>query len=577
MQELYTLSAVLIVLLAGLIYNAVSPAILFTLASFFCYLVGIGSFESLVSSFGNNGLLILTLLLLCGIALEKTPMLTVMTKIIGKASLPITIAKLGFSSAVLSSFISNTAVVASMISAIKRSDSHPASKLLLPLSYASILGGTLTLIGTSTNLIVNAFIVDAGLTPLGFFEFTNIGIVVVLVGILLLICLSFLLPSSQQNKDEQTQMYLFEAKIADDSPLIEQTIKEAGFHKLKQVYLVELERNDVKLKPTSLNRKLQAGDLLRFSGTIDSINILQDFKGLEWFDEHQIKGKSILEAVIAPSSRLINNTLRNISFREQFDAVVMGVRRGHTKLTGSISDIILHPGDVLLLAPDDDFGNKGNLATEFASISGLDLSVRISPIKSFVSLSGFFVAITLNLLEIIPLAKSLLILLLVNIFMKTITLREIRRRFPLELVVVVGCALYLANLMLQTGLADIMAMFVLELFQGYGVYGAFIAIYLMTLLLTELITNNASAALAFPIALTVATNFGVDVRPFIMAIIFGASASFISPYGYQTNLMVFSAGDYKIKDYLKLGIPMSIIYSLIVIFLIPILFPFQPQ
>ena len=574
MSELLILSIVLLVLLAGLIRNKTSPAILFLLASFFCYLVGIGSFESLIIGFSNNGLLVLTLLLIYGIALEKTPMLSVMNKIIGKGSLSMTIAKLGFSSAFLSSFSNNTAVVASMISAIRRNDTHASSKLLLPLSYSAILGGTLTLIGTSTNLIVNAFVVDAGLKPLGFFEFTRVGIILVVCGVLLLILLSHWLPTRNNEQNDSDQMYFFEAQVADESPLIDKTIEDSGLKGLKQVYLVEIERNGVHVHPVSARMKLQSGDLLRFSGVLGSVELLQEFKGLEWFDEHQVKGQSLVEAVLSPSSTLIGSNLRESAFREKFDAVVMGVRRGHFKLRGGLSDIRLRSGDVLLLAPDDNFEDKKNLNTEFTSISGVDLTVRIDSKKSAAVLIGFITVIGLNLFGLFPLAKGLLILLLFNMYIETISLREIRRRFPLELVVIVGCALFLANLMLKTGLADVMASAVLSLFDSYGVYGAFIAVYLMTLLLTELVTNNASAALAFPIAFTIATNYGVDPRPFIMAVVFGASASFISPYGYQTNLMVFSAGKYEITDYLKIGIPMSIMYSIIVLLTVPIFFPF---
>ena len=574
MSELLILSIVLLVLLAGLIRNKSSPAILFLLASFFCYLVGIGSFESLIIGFSNNGLLVLTLLLIYGIALEKTPMLSVMNKIIGKGSLSMTIAKLGFSSAFLSSFSNNTAVVASMISAIRRNDTHASSKLLLPLSYSAILGGTLTLIGTSTNLIVNAFVVDAGLKPLGFFEFTRVGIILVVCGVLLLILLSHWLPTRNNEQNDSDQMYFFEAQVADESPLIDKTIEDSGLKGLKQVYLVEIERNGVHVHPVSARMKLQSGDLLRFSGVLGSVELLQEFKGLEWFDEHQVKGQSLVEAVLSPSSTLIGSNLRESAFREKFDAVVMGVRRGHFKLRGGLSDIRLRSGDVLLLAPDDNFEDKKNLNTEFTSISGVDLTVRIDSKKSAAVLIGFITVIGLNLFGLFPLAKGLLILLLFNMYIETISLREIRRRFPLELVVIVGCALFLANLMLKTGLADVMASAVLSLFDSYGVYGAFIAVYLMTLLLTELVTNNASAALAFPIAFTIATNYGVDPRPFIMAVVFGASASFISPYGYQTNLMVFSAGKYEITDYLKIGIPMSIMYSIIVLLTVPIFFPF---
>jgi di/tricarboxylate transporter len=179
-----------------------------------------------------------------------------------------------------------------------------------------------------------------------------------------------------------------------------------------------------------------------------------------------------------------------------------------------------------------------------------------------------------SIFDVLPLAKGLVLLLLSYVAIGAITLSELKRRFPLELVVIVGSALGLANLMVTTGLADIMAQALLSVFNGYGVFAAFVGIYLITLIVTELITNNAAAALAFPVAYAVATSFGADPRPFIMAVVFGASASFISPYGYQTNLMVFNAGNYKLSDFVRLGLPLSIVYSFVVIFSIPYFFPF---
>ncbi|MGL4750280.1 MAG: SLC13 family permease, partial [Shewanella sp.] len=188
--------------------------------------------------------------------------------------------------------------------------------------------------------------------------------------------------------------------------------------------------------------------------------------------------------------------------------------------------------------------------------------------------AGFVLTIGLSLAGILPLAKGLVLLLLSYFAIGAVTLSELKRRFPLELVVIVGSALGLANLMMSTGLADGLAQGLLGAINGYGVFGAFVGVYLVTLLLTELVTNNAAAALAFPIAYAVALNYGADPRPFIMAVVFGASASFISPYGYQTNLMVFNAGNYRFSDFVRLGLPLSLLYSLIVIFMVPIIFPF---
>jgi di/tricarboxylate transporter len=278
--------------------------------------------------------------------------------------------------------------------------------------------------------------------------------------------------------------------------------------------------------------------------------------------------------VLAPSSSLVGTSLKDSRFREVFDAAVMAIRRGHLPLKGGLGDVVLQPGDVLLLTPGDRFSKCPNLTSDFAAISGLELSVRLDEKRGSWVLVGFALTILASIFDVLPLAKGLVLLLLSYVAIGAITLSELKRRFPLELVVIVGSALGLANLMVTTGLADIMAQTLLSLFNGYGVFAAFVGIYLITLIVTELITNNAAAALAFPVAYAVATSFGADPRPFIMAVVFGASASFISPYGYQTNLMVFNAGNYKLSDFVRLGLPLSIVYSLVVIFSIPYFFPF---
>ncbi|MGI2259004.1 SLC13 family permease [Shewanella sp. GXUN23E] len=580
MSESLQLALILTALIAGLISGVASPAALFLLVSVLTYLLGLVSLESLLSGFGNTGLVTLVLLLLATLALEKTPLLGRMSRLIGRGSLPVTMARLGFSTALLSSFTNNTAVVASLIGAVRRNPSHAPAKLLLPLSYAAILGGTLTLIGTSTNLIVNSFVQEAGLKPLGFFEFTSVGAVIVIAGIGLLVLLSRFLPDRGDQSQSSNLPYLLEARVADGSPLAGKSVQDNHMRSLKQLYLVELERHGIRICPVPPQLVLTGGDVLRFSGNPEAVELLHQFDGLEWFGKQQARGQNLVEAVLAPSSALVGQSLKSARFREKFDAAVMAIRRGDTPLKGGLGDIELKAGDVLLLAPGPGFcPDKGkacqtHLAAEFAAISGLDLSVRLDSQRSYLVLAGFAAVIVASLLGVLPLVKGLVLLLLVYLACGAVTVREMRRRFPLELVIVVGCALNLASLMLSSGLASSMADSVLGAFNGFGVMGAFVAVYLLTLLLTELVTNNAAAALAFPIAYAVALSYGVDTRPFILAVLFGASASFISPYGYQTNLMVLSAGNYRFADYLRLGLPLSVLYSAIVLFLVPVWFPF---
>jgi len=573
-SDLWLLAIILFGLVAGLISGRINPAVLFLFAFLLCYLLGMVALDTALTSFTNIGLVTLVLLVLAATALEKTSLLGKLSQVIGNSSLSMTMTKLGLSTALLSSFTNNTAVVASLIGVVRRNQAHAPAKLLLPLNYAAILGGTLTLIGTSTNLIVNSFVENAGLPALGFFEFTPVAVVIVVAGILLLILLANILPDRREESDEETLPYLLEAHVAKGSSLVGRSVVDNKLRALKKLYLVELERSGICICPVPPQLVLQADDVLRFSGAVESVELLHQFDGLDWFGKHQAKGQNLVEAVLAPSSSLVGSSLKESRFREQFDAAVMAIRRGNHPLKGGLGDIILQPGDVLLLTPGDGFSNSVKLSSEFAAISGLDLNVRLDSRRGRWVLLGFAVTIVLSVTDVLPLAKGLVLLLLSYFAIGAVTLLELKRRFPLELVVIVGSALGLANLMMSTGLADSLAQGLLSVINGYGVFGAFVGVYLMTLLLTELVTNNAAAALAFPIAYAIALNYGVDARPFIMAVVFGASASFISPYGYQTNLMVFNAGNYRFSDFVRLGLPLSVLYSLIVIFMVPIIFPF---
>nr|WP_301542022.1 SLC13 family permease [Shewanella sp. KJ2020] len=571
---MWLLALILFGLVTGLISGRINPAALFLFAFLLCYLLGMVALDTALTSFTNIGLVTLVLLVLAATALEKTSLLGKLSQVIGNSSLPMTLTKLGFSTALLSSFTNNTAVVASLIGVVRRNQAHAPAKLLLPLNYATILGGTLTLIGTSTNLIVNSFVENAGLPALGFFEFTPVAVVIVIAGMLLLILLANTLPDRREESGDETLPYLLEAHVAKGSSLVGRSVVDNKLRALKKLYLVELERSGICICPVPPQLVLQADDVLRFSGAVESVELLHQFDGLDWFGKHQAKGQNLVEAVLAPSSSLVGSSLKESRFREQFDAAVMAIRRGHHPLKGGLGDIILQPGDVLLLTPGDGFRTSTKLSSEFAAISGLDLNVRLDSRRSQFVLLGFVATIVLSVTGVLPLAKGLVLLLLSYFAIGAVTLAELKRRFPLELVVIVGSALGLANLMMSTGLADSLAQGLLSVINGYGAFGAFVGVYLMTLLLTELVTNNAAAALAFPIAYAIALNYGVDARPFIMAVVFGASASFISPYGYQTNLMVFNAGNYHFSDFVRLGLPLSVLYSLIVIFMVPIIFPF---
>ncbi|WOT05807.1 SLC13 family permease [Shewanella youngdeokensis] len=574
MSEIWVLSTILLALVIALMAGIWTPAALFFTAALVTYLLGMVEIEAALGSYTNTSLVTLVLIILSTTALEKTSLLGRLSQIVGQGSLASTLAKLGFSTALLSSFTNNTAVVSSLIGVVRRNQSHAPAKLLLPLSYAAILGGTLTLIGTSTNLIVNSFVENAGLEPLGFFEFSLVGIVIITLGVGLLVLLANVLPDRREDSDEESLPYLLEARVAKQSLLIGKSVLDNRLRALKKLYLVELERSGIRICPVPPQLVLQSEDILRFGGAVESVELLHQFDGLEWFGKQQAKGQNLIEAVLASTSKLVGASLKASKFREQFDGAVLAIRRGHHPLKGGLGDIELQAGDVLLITPGDGFSRNAKLAADFAAVSGLDLSVRLDKRRSQWVLAGFVLTIFASVIDAFPLVKGLILLLVSYVTIGAVSLSELRRRFPIELVVIVGSALNLANLMLSTGLANDIGALILDSLNGFGVFAAFVCVYFLTLILTELITNNAAAALAFPVAYAIAMSYGVDTRPFILAVVFGASASFISPYGYQTNLMVYSAGNYRFTDFLRIGIPLSVLYSSIVITLVPLLFPF---
>ena len=565
----------MVTLVALLLTNRLRPAWLFLTAVGAGYLLDWIALETMVGNFVNTSLLTLVLLILVSVALEKSALVSWVGQRLNRGNFAAVVAKLGISTALLSSITNNTAVVASLIGAVKRNQRHSPSKLLLPLSYAAILGGTLTLIGTSTNLIVNSFVVDAGLEPIGFFDFTLVGAALVAGGLVAIMLFGHRLPDRLAQQTTELP-YMLEAVVSSDSVMAGKTVEANSLRSLQRLYLAEIERGGALICPVPPTEVLQAGDRLMFAGDMESLDLLQQMEGLEWFGRSHLKGQSLVEVIVSHSASINGKTIKESRFRHRFDAAVVAIRRGHSKLSGGFGQHKLRAGDTLILVPGKRFNDNTEIGREFVMVSDTSISARLDRRQSQAVVGGFMAVLGLALGGVLALPKGLLILLVLFLAMRVISLEEIKRRFPIELVAIVGSALGLAQIMISSGVAQGLGDGLLQLFDGWGMLGAFVAVYLLTLLLTEIITNNAAAALAFPIAYSLSLGYQVDPRPFVMAVIFGASASFLSPYGYQTNLMVYSAGNYRWSDYLKIGLPVSLIYSAIVIYLVPRVFPFIP-
>ncbi|EPW5500168.1 SLC13 family permease [Vibrio vulnificus] len=566
--------ALLLGIITCLLVTKIKPSYIFAGAAFAAFMAGMSDLTAIAANFTNSSLLTLVLLILASTALEKTRLISWVSRSISEGRLLTVVAKLGFSTAFLSSFTNNTAVVVSLIGAIKRNRQHAPSKLLIPLSYAAIFGGTLTLIGTSTNLIINSFVEDAGLPSLSFFTPTLIGLAIVIGGVLVLIPLSYLLPDyDDQGQDELP--YFLEAAVEPGSPLVGRSITENNLRALRKLFLAEVIRDGQTVPSVGPDFVLQAKDRLLFCGEVDSVSTLQEIPGLTLFGQQHLNGQNFVEVVVSSSATFCNKTLKSSRFRDRFDAVVVAIRRGHERLEGGLGNITLAAGDTLVVVPGKRFeAERQAHRKEFVLMNDLDSSARLDSHKSTLVLLGFMAVIAAALTGLVPIIKGLAVYLLALVVFGIVQLNELRRRFPIDIVVIVGSALSIAQLMISSGFSERMGGMFIEAFNGWGVFGALVATYFVTLIMTELVTNNAAAALAFPLGYSMALGYGVDPMPFIMAVLFGASASFISPYGYQTNLLVYSVGNYRLLDYLKIGVPISLVYSVLVLTLIPIFFPF---
>ncbi|HFQ5292381.1 TPA: SLC13 family permease [Vibrio vulnificus] len=566
--------ALLLGIITCLLVTKIKPSYIFAGAAFAAFMAGMSDLTAIAANFTNSSLLTLVLLILASTALEKTRLISWVSRSISEGRLLTVVAKLGFSTAFLSSFTNNTAVVVSLIGAIKRNRQHAPSKLLIPLSYAAIFGGTLTLIGTSTNLIINSFVEDAGLPSLSFFTPTLIGLAIVIGGVLVLIPLSYLLPDyDDQGQDELP--YFLEAAVEPGSPLVGRSITENNLRALRKLFLAEVIRDGQTVPSVGPDFVLQARDRLLFCGEVDSVSTLQEIPGLTLFGQQHLNGQNFVEVVVSSSATFCNKTLKSSRFRDRFDAVVVAIRRGHERLEGGLGNITLAAGDTLVVVPGKRFeAERQAHRKEFVLMNDLDSSARLDSHKSTLVLLGFMAVIAAALTGLVPIIKGLAVYLLALVVFGIVQINELRRRFPIDIVVIVGSALSIAQLMISSGFSERMGGMFIEAFNGWGVFGALVATYFVTLILTELVTNNAAAALAFPLGYSMALGYGVDPMPFIMAVLFGASASFISPYGYQTNLLVYSVGNYRLLDYLKIGVPISLVYSVLVLTLIPIFFPF---
>ncbi len=564
----------ILLLLGGLVWGRVQAFKLFLALLLVYYVFDLITLESMLANFVNTGLVTLVFLLLVSSVLEKTRLFESLSNWLVAKTQRQSLVRMSGVVGIGSAFLNNTAMVATFMSLLGRSKTIAPSKLLLPLSYLAILGGTLTLVGTSTNLIVNSFVVQAGLPALQLFDFFAVGSLLLLFGAITIILMGGKLLPNIQVSDVKSDAYMIEAKLEAESELIGLSVQQAGLRHLHELYLAQIISNDEVIAPVSPTYSLRKGDRLLFAGDIKAAPKLLLFKGLVFSGGKPTQGNHFVEVVLSHQSSMIGQTLKAVQFRNKFDAAVVAIRRGSSQLNQRLAEVVLQPGDVLVLLTGADFVKRENLDKNFYFYTALESQHPLTIKQSVVAVSAFVGVIALSALGVLPLLKGLILLLVAYLVFGLTQMNELRRRIPFELVMIIGSALGIAQVMTQYGVADMVANTIMEGFGYWGVYGSFIGIYLLTVIITETVTNNAAAAISFPIALVTAEVLGVSPWPFIMAVAYGASASFLTPYGYQTNLMVYSPGGYRFTDYLKMGLPVTLVYGTVVMTMVPVFFPF---
>lgn len=561
-------------------------------------LAGIVRPEEAFSGFANPEMLTVAALFVVAAGLRETGVLdTIGRWVFGRArSERAALLRMAGSVTAMSAFLNNTPIVAMFIPIVtgwcKKNQVAP-SRLLLPLSFFTILGGTCTLIGTSTNLVVNGLmrqtaeanpVFQESLRPMSLFEMSFLGIPYALVGILYLVFVGrHFLPNRKdffEQLRESSREYLVNLEIEPGCRLVNQTVEAAGLRRLPGLFLVEITRDQQILSPVPPTQVLEAGDILTFTGIAATIVDLEKIPGLvpvggEGYETGAVsrRGRVLCEAVVSGTSPVIGKTVRRANFRAAYNAAIIAVHRGGERLGGKVGDIALRPGDTLLLQTDPHFQRVHCNNPDFLLVSGVDDYHPVRDDKTIVASILLGVLIVLMATGFIRTVTAAFLIAGLMVITRCISTADARQSIDWQILITIGSAFGLGKALVNSGCVEFVAETVVHHAHSLGPWVVLGGVYVVTAVLTETITNNAAAALVFPFAVGIASHLGVNPRPFAMAVAFSASASFITPLGYQTNLMVYAAGGYRFSDFMRVGLPLAVLLAICAQVLLPMIWP----
>ncbi|QNR24735.1 SLC13 family permease [Croceimicrobium hydrocarbonivorans] len=493
------------------------------------------------------------------------------------------IVRMGSSVAILSAFMNNTPVVSVMIPFVHqwgKSNRISPSKLLIPLSFAAIMGGVITLIGTSTNLLLNGLIQDAGLQPLSFFDFTLPGIGITVLGILAMAILAPKLLGDKEDlvseiKDNRRE-YLIELRLIENSQYTGQSVEAVGLRNLEGFFLTQIIRENREIAPVPPSEILRQDDVLLFAGDTGQINnLVNRFPGLELAKTNEfqlIENTSYVEAIVAQNSQMDRRNAKEMGFRQRYDAAIIGIHRRGEKLSGKIGSIDLHVGDVLLMVAGPRFIERSSNTGDLIILEEHHKIAEKSNNSKWAFGIGTALSILLSSFGVLSFLEALLLILALQVATKMVNLDLINRVLSLDLLIILMVSLALGDSLISSGGAQILTD---HLFSGANHWDHFTLItivFITTWLLTSFITNVAAVSIMFPIAYSLAMSSGISYEALFLSTAFGASCSFITPFAYQTNLMVMELGKYRFRDFFRIGSIISLIYVAVFLFYIKVFY-----
>jgi di/tricarboxylate transporter len=576
----------IIVLTTVMARELVLPAVAMFGATMLLFLGGVITSDEAFAGFSNEAPFIIAALLVVARAVDAAGVMQpVVDRLFSSVRMPQAIlARLLLPVAGLSAFVNNTTLVAMTAPAVIEISARrklSPSRFLMPVSFAAVLGGVITTVGTSTNLTVSGLLTEAGMERLDLFELTAVGLPIAAAGCVLMVVLaSKLLPDRGTARDDLAgtgRDFTVTMEVARGGAIDGRSVEQAGLRHLQGVFLVEVQRGSGVIAPVAPGETLQGGDLLTFVGRVDQIVDLQRMRGLASSENSQIEAlagaaHAFFEVVVGAGD-LSGTTLREAGFRARYGGAVVAIHRAGHRIDAKLGDVQLRFGDTLLVLADATFRSRWRDRDDFLVVAPLSGIPPTQPRKAWtVTLIGAgFIGLTA--FGILPILQSAILAALLVLATRTLTVRQAREAIDLNLVVLIAAAFGLGAAVQSSGLAAAGADVLTGVMQPFGSLGALAGVIIATVIATELMSNNAAAVLMFPVSIATAAAIGADPRPFIIAVTLSASLSFLTPIGYQTNMMVYALGGYRFTDFARIGAPLTLMCVVLQLLLIPLAFP----